>query len=262
MNIINEALFSQESIKKYKEVFNSAQPYRHIVIENFLVKEVADSLVSNFPSIENFKKAYNGLNEKKSEDSSFDAFHPDFTHVRTALKSPAFCQWLSEVTGISDVFMTDDNLGSGLHQGSNGSFLDIHIDFNIHNRLNVHRRLNFLLYLNKDWQDDFGGYLEMWNTDVSECITSVAPLFNRVVVFETSDISYHGYSKITVPEHVTRKSFYGYYYTNEREGATKYHDTIFKAKPSESTGKKVATNLKESFKNFTKRQLKKVGIHI
>ncbi|MBC7919778.1 MAG: 2OG-Fe(II) oxygenase, partial [Ferruginibacter sp.] len=84
--------------------------------------------------------------------------------------SPAFAAWVAKVTGIPGVFVTEDNLGTGLHQGSDGSFLDIHVDFNIHHVKNVHRRLNMLLYLNQDWKPEYGGGMEMWNADMTQMV--------------------------------------------------------------------------------------------
>ena len=149
-----------------------------------------------------------------------------------------------------------------MHQGQNGSYLDIHIDFNIHHVKNIHRRLNLLVFLNKNWEDGYGGKLELWNSDVSECIHAYMPSFNRCVIFETNEISYHGYSKITVPENVTRKSFYSYYYTQLNENAARYHDTTFKARPSEGKVKKIKTDVKEKLKNNIKYWLKEFGIKI
>jgi hypothetical protein len=119
-----------------------------------------------------------------------------------------------------------------------------------------------LIYMNKDWKPEYGGDLEMWNANMTKCIKKVAPVFNRMVIFETNEISYHGYSKVKLPEGVTRKSIYAYFYTTLRKDAVHYHDTVFKAKPDDSTLKKVGTTVKETLKNFTKAQLKKIGIKL
>ena len=134
--------------EELKKSFDIAQPYRHLVIDNFIKADKADELFGNFPTLDELSIHYNGLNEKKSEGSNFETFHPVFTSLQNELKSKDFSKFLTDVTGIRDVFMTDDSLGSGIHQGSDGSFLDVHIDFNIHNKLDVHRRLNLLIYLN------------------------------------------------------------------------------------------------------------------
>jgi Rps23 Pro-64 3,4-dihydroxylase Tpa1-like proline 4-hydroxylase len=263
MKCINGDIFDAARLKKLNDEFNAAAPYRHVVIEGILKLDVADRIFANFPPKNQLNKHYSGLNENKSEGSNFEDFHKEFAFLKEDLSSPEFCKIVEQISGIKDVFVTDDNLGTGVHQGSNGSFLDVHIDFNIHPRKNVHRRLNLLIYLNKHWKPEYGGELEMWDANMTKCEKKVLPMFNRCVIFETSEISYHGYSKINIPEGESRKSFYSYYYTKEREGAShKYHDTVFKAKPEDSTMKKVGTSVKENLKNFTKRQLKKVGINI
>ena len=260
MKLIREDVFDTGSVAQMRQNFDQAHPYRHLVIDNFLTPETADLLYQNFPGVEQLKVHWKGINEKKSEGSDFSGFHEVFSRLREQIISPEFCQWVSGVTGIEEVFVTPDEMGSGLHQGSNGSFLDIHIDFNIHHRLNVHRRLNLLIYLEKNWKEEFGGHLEMWNADMTVCEKKVLPAFNRCVIFETNEISYHGYSKISIPEGITRKSFFAYYYTNLRDGAVKYHDTIFKARPEEGAVKKIQTSIKENIKNTAKSTLKKLGV--
>jgi Rps23 Pro-64 3,4-dihydroxylase Tpa1-like proline 4-hydroxylase len=263
MNCINNTYLQPAKIEELANQFKNGQPYKHIVADNFLKPEIADQLFDHFPSIDRLKKHYKGLNENKSEGSNFSDFHPAFTQVRDCFMSKEFCRWVEQVTGINDVFITDDNLGTGLHQGGDGSFLDIHVDFNIHHLKNVHRRLNMLIYLNKGWQAEYGGAMEMWNADMSKLEKKVLPEFNRCLIFETSEISYHGYSKISLPAGVTRKSFYTYFYTElspETAKQLKYHDTVFKPKPEDSQFKKVGTNVKETTKNFIKAQLKKMGV--
>ena len=256
----NEEYFSEEKVQELHRDFQQAAPYKHLVMDNFLKKDFAENLHNNFPATEKLAKHYDGLNENKSEGANFGDFHPAFAELRKDLMSKEFAAWMAAVTGIDEVFVTDDNLGCGLHEGKNGSFLDVHIDFNIHAEKNVHRRLNMLIYMNKDWKPEYGGDLEMWNANMTSCDKKVSPLFNRAVVFETNEISYHGYSKINVPVGMTRKSIYTYFYTEISEDAVKYHDTIFKPRPDDALTKKIATNTKESIKNFIKRQMRKLGI--
>jgi len=258
--LFNPRLFEEHTIAQLQNEFNTAQPYRHIVIDNFLQTDFAEKLYEHFPPTKVLRKHYDGINERKAEGANFEDFHPDFSRLREALMSPAFYAWVSRVTGIQDVFITNDHLGVGLHEGDNGSFLDVHIDFNIHPEKDVHRRLNLLIYMNRHWEPHYGGDLELWNAEVTECVKKVPPAFNRAVIFETSEISYHGYSRIQVPEGMSRKSVYAYFYTTERADAVPYHDTIFKARPQDSTVKKLVTPVKERLKNSVKAALKKVGI--
>ena len=99
----------------------------------------------------------------------------------------------------------------------------------------LHRRLNILIYFNKDWKPDWGGNIELWDADVKKCHHSFSPVFNRCVVFETNEISYHGVTAVKCPEGMSRKSFAAYYYTKEapKHWTGVSHSTIFKARPDE-----------------------------
>jgi hypothetical protein len=261
LSLINAQYLEEAAIKQLSIDFQNGFPYKHIVLDNFLKPEIAQSLYENFPAVDKLHKHYDGLNEKKSEGSNFEDFHPVFGQLRQEVMSAQMGKWMEKVTGINGVFVTDDKLGTGLHQGGNGSFLDIHVDFSIHHLKNVHRRLNMLIYLNGNWKEEYGGGMEMWNADMSKMEKMVMPLLNRCLIFETNQISYHGYSKINLPEGETRKSFYTYFYTPlTEEDKVKYHDTIFKPKPQDNPLKKLGTNFKETAKNSIKGLLKDLGM--
>jgi len=261
MKHISDRLFEPENAAKMAHEFVTNHPYPHIIIDNFLKPESASAAFEKFPAYEQFNKKYKGLNERKAEGSNIQDFDPVYSEIIGELSSPEMYKWIQQVCNIKeDVVMTDDAEGRGLHMGGKGSFLDIHIDFNIHRKLNLHRRLNILIYLNKEWKTEYGGGLEMWNVDVTKMEKVAEPKFNRCLIFETNEISYHGYGRINIPEHESRKSIYGYYYTKTREGAVPYHDTIFKTRPEEGRIKAIKTDLKEKAKNTVKRVLKKVGI--
>jgi len=258
--IIPSTFFEPANLQRLNQEFNEGKPYRHLKIESFLDDAFANTLYENFPGLDQMSRKYAGLNENKSEGSGFENFHPAFRELKAALNTPDFYRALSTITGIENLYSVDDALGMGVHQGGDGSYLDIHIDFNIHHQRNIHRRVNLLIFLNKNWKESYGGALELWNADVSKLENKYLPLFNRCIIFETSEISYHGYGKIQVPPGETRKSFYGYFYTDLREGAAGYHDTVFKARPEEGMMKKVKTDVKETIKNRAKQVLKKLGI--
>jgi len=260
MNIIPESFYDPANLERLHKEFEVGKPYKHIMIDNFLDEDFANTLYQNFPGEDKMSRTYQGLNENKSEGSGFENFHPGFTQLRSFFLTPEFNKALSKITGIAALFTVEDGLGAGVHYSVDGGYLDIHIDFNIHHIRNIHRRVNLLIYLNKDWKESYGGMLEMWNANVSKLEKSYLPSFNRCVIFETNEISYHGFNKMTLPEGVGRKSIYGYFYTDLREDAKGYHDTIFKARPEEGLAKKIKTDVKETVKNTGKRILKKLGV--
>ncbi len=262
MSIFRADLFEPTTVAELKAKFDAGQPYRNLSIQDLLAEDFARTLVDNFPGQEAMRRHYQGLNEKKSEGSNFDQYHESFDQLRKGLATPEFLRFLEQVTGIDGLILPDDHRGTGVHQGVDGSFLDVHVDFSVHPVKNIHRRLNLLIFLVNDWKEEYGGALELWNEDVTECVTNIYPGYNKAAIFETSDVSYHGYSTIILPEGVTRNSFFSYFYTPIAEGEkVKYHDTIFKARPEEGTAKAIKTNVKEGAKNFVKGTMKKLGLN-
>jgi len=120
--------------------------------------------------------------------------------------------------------------------------------------------LNLILFLNEAWQVDWGGYLELWNASGTECVTRIAPTFNRCVLFLCDEHSYHGYSVIQCPEGITRKSFYLYFFTEVTEKLF-YHDTVFSHLASSNPSRRYAVFAKEFFKNQIKRALYYSGLN-
>ena len=122
-----------------------------------------------------------------------------------------------------------------MHQTQAGGFLNMHADFRTHHHHPTWvRRLNLIVYLNPDWKPEWGGDLELWDSQMTHCVTKLPPIFNHAVIFNTTDDSYHGYpDPIQCPPGVTRKSLALYYYTVEAAPA-KHRSTNYKARPKDS----------------------------
>jgi hypothetical protein len=258
-NLINPAYLSEEKIKEIRQQFETATPCKHVALPDFLLEDVANTLYSNFPKLDALNVKRKSINENKSEEYHFDRFHPQFNEMRDFLNSPEMYQWMSKVTGIDNLSSTYDSLGSGVHQGGPGSFVDIHVDVNMNPAAKLHRRINLLIYLNKNWKNEYGGALEFWDKDVKNCMAKVMPYFNQAAIMVTDETSYHGYAKINIPDDESRKSFYVYYYTPAGKDFV-YRDSRFKTRPDESTAKTVITEVKETLKINAKKFLKFIGV--
>jgi hypothetical protein len=150
------------------------------------------------------------------------------------LQTREFLDFVSAITGIPDLLYDPDYIGGGTHENRDGQGLDQHVDFNFHPGTRWHRRLNLIVYLNPEWDAAWGGNLQLqadpWNGDASG--PSITPLFNRAVIFETTERSWHGFSNIQLPtdkKHLSRKSFAIYLYTKERlpEETAASHATVY-----------------------------------
>ena len=137
--------------------------------------------------------------------------------ILNTFNSSKFISFLEVLTSIHGLIPDPHFVGSGFQQVMNGGKLGIHVDFNFHKGLNLYRRLNVLIYFNKNWKEEYGGHLELWDREMQKCVKTIPPIFNRCVVFETSSFSWHGHpDPIRVPEGVTRKSIVLYYYTSNQ----------------------------------------------
>src|SRR5210317_1375555 len=257
--IINPKYLDPAFAAELTTAYDTASPCKHIVLEDFFQEDIALDLFNNFPSIDQLNVKRKSLNEDKSEDYHFERWHPSFSKVRSAVASKEWSDQLERITGIEGLHTTTDALGSGVHQGKNGSYVDIHIDVNMNSKLGLWRRINLLVYLNKNWKPEYGCALELWNKEMTECVTQVPPTFNTAVIFYTDDNSPHGYRKINIPEGESRKSFYTYFYTKPGEGVS-YRDSKFVSRPDDAASKKLATGVKETLKINGKKLLKFIGL--
>jgi len=215
-----------------REQYAIAEPFPHIVVDGLFDEGDLDSILAGFPSREEMQWVeFDNPLEKKlgfyHERSRLSEIVRDFLNDMNSFE---MLTWLEALTGIDGLIPDPYFGGGGLHQIEPGGFLKIHADFNVHPKLKLDRRLNMLVYLNKEWRDEWGGHLELWDADGTTCRKRISPLFNRTVVFSTSDTSYHGHPHpLTCPEGVTRKSVSLYYYTCGRPASERSapHDTLF-----------------------------------
>lgn len=242
-----------EKARRLREEYARADPFPHIVIDDLFPNEVLDSILDEFPKIGeiNWERFDHGTEKKLA--SKLEIQLGDRTREFVwGLNSQVFITFLETLTGIEGLIPDPHLFGGGLHQIVNGGFLKIHADFNRSEKLKLDRRINLLLYLNRDWKEEYGGHLQLWARDMSRCVTRVLPVFNRCVIFNTTDFSYHGHpDPLTCPESRTRKSVAMYYYTNGRppEEISGDHTTLFKARPGEQIA---PSNAPHSFRSAVK----------
>ena len=149
-----------------------------------------------------------------------------------ALNSRPFILFLEELTGIGGLIPDPYYAGGGVHVVSNGGHLDIHADFNHHGKLNLERRINVLIYLNKDWQAEWGGSFEIWGEGMTTKVDSFVPIYNRMVCFNTGSTTWHGNPEpVNHPKGEPRMSLALYYYTATWDHTRKEHTTLFKPRP-------------------------------
>jgi hypothetical protein len=213
--------------KDRAQEFKNAQPFPHLLLSDFLPTELIDLLISEFPGPEDIewnewgpgrtRRLPEGLLNKLGQ-SDEQQFGPFTRHFMAQLNSATFVSFLEKLTGIEGIVVDPTYNACGLHSTGVGGRLMIHTDQNRHPHSGhvLHQVLNLILYLNRDWKDEYGGQLELWTRDAKPAV-KIAPLANRAVLFATGTRSFHGHPEpVACPEGHRRNSIAVYYYSFDR----------------------------------------------
>jgi 2OG-Fe(II) oxygenase superfamily len=199
--------------------YRQVHPFPHIYMDDFFDAEQLRQVVAEFPELGQEQDInYVNPNENKYASKGEGRLGPKAKELVHLLNSEPFLQFLQEMTGIQETLIPDPYLeGGGYHQIKPGGFLKVHVDFHKHRAMQLDRRINVLVYLNENWEESYGGHFELWERDMSKCAVKIAPLFNRMAIFSTTDYSWHGHpDALTCPPNRSRRSLALYYYTNGR----------------------------------------------
>ena len=212
-----------------------ALPFPHVVIDDFLPLDYANKILDVFPDQHSplwldWKQrdtVHQPLKQGIGHASRLQDVSPYLQNVLTAFNSYPFINFLEKLTAIDKLLPDAHFYGGGLHQILSGGKLAIHADANILGPADLYRRVNVLLYLNKNWRPEYRGDLELWDETLQGCRKSIAPVFNRLVVFNTNKKSFHGHPvPLNTPPELTRKSIALYYYTAKPAPDEIYDDQI------------------------------------
>ena len=210
---------SLTAAKEYKNYHNGL-PFPNIVIENFFNEDYLNQILLDFPDLSKIKSSqkYLNKNEIKYANNDYQNFPDSIKNFFEFLNSNMYLNFLQKLTSVKEKLIVDPQLnGGGLHEIKKGGVLKIHTDFNKHPSLKLDRRINVLIYLNKDWKDQYGGHLELWDKDMLGCKKKILPTFNKMVIFSTNDFSNHGHpDPVICPLNQSRKSIALYYFSEGR----------------------------------------------
>ena len=233
-----DSIFNYDLVKlakDLKEEFISNEPFPYLEIKNLFNEDVLSQAVEEIKDTQAKSRQYRDKNQIKDlvEGRALIQSSPEnIRKVFTALNSDYFTTFLRDITDIPDLFPDDTFRGGGIHHIPQGGKLGIHIDFSRPSwDSSVYRRANVLLYLNKDWQEEWGGHLELWDKSVrsgGQCIKKISPEFNTLALFGTQKASWHGHpTPLQCPKDRARQSFAAYYYSKHPSDDLQEHSTVF-----------------------------------
>ncbi len=226
----------QQQLDELRSRFNSAEPFRHLVIDNFFDTQFCQDLVASFPEFDDeFARNEMGVVGRKAVRTDVRSLGVPFCSLDDYIQTDEFLDTIGQMTGIDKLRYDPAYVGGGTHDNRSGQGLYPHVDFNYHPLDGRHRRLNLIIYLNEDWQEDWGGNLELhsnpWDLNNNR-ISSVLPEMNRAILFETNEHSWHGFQPIRSPDPASplaRRSFAIYLYTDDRpeDDTAVEHSTVY-----------------------------------
>jgi Rps23 Pro-64 3,4-dihydroxylase Tpa1-like proline 4-hydroxylase len=200
-------------------------PFYYQVIDNFFNQEQAKTISKEFPEYNSdIWYCYNNPLENKKTCNNWYQFGPETYKTLTMLNSKEFIRQLQKITGIPKLYPDIGLHGGGLHIHGTGGKLNVHLDYSIHPKLKLQRKLNLIIYLEEDWNPEWGGNLELWSHNKEKNrpdkrFATIDNVFNRAVLFDTTKNSWHGFpDPLTCPEGKYRKSLAVYYLTDPPEG--------------------------------------------
>lgn len=220
-----------EYARRAASSYRTADPFPHLVEDGLFDPTYLETVLDEFEAMDRGGWRHSeSEHERKWSTDDVLRMGPFTAALIGQLNSAPFVEFLETVTGIAGLVPDPHLRGGGLHEIRRGGLLGVHADFNVHPRLKLYRRLNLLVYLNKDWLPEWGGALELWDRQGQGAVRLVPPVFNRAVLFDTSNLSYHGHPHpLACPPDRSRKSVALYYYTAERAPgeAPEPHGTVF-----------------------------------
>jgi Rps23 Pro-64 3,4-dihydroxylase Tpa1-like proline 4-hydroxylase len=239
-----------------KNEFKNSKPFNHVIIDNFFIPEIAEQLYLDFPKYEDdaITVFYRNPVENKKALNSWDKFPGATYSAFTFLSRNYFLNRVKFLTGCEELYPDMGLHGGGWHMHGHNSndsgFLNVHLDYKIHPKLLEERKLNIIIYMTKDWNADWGGELELWSHDEEtqqpkEKIKSVECIFNRAILFDTTQNSWHGLpNPIKCPKNEFRRSLAMYYTQPSSEGTNHRKRALFVPKPEQKNDPEILDFIK------------------
>ena len=231
------------------------EPFDHWIIDDFFSPDKAQRITEEFPAYDDERwYFYENAIENKKTLQDWLRFPPEIYQTLQDLCSNDFIETIKSMTGIKNLYPDYGLHGGGLHMHGRGGNLNIHKDYSIHPRLKMQRKLNLIVYMSDDWDPSWGGGLELWSNNPEtnkpkELVKTIEPKFNRAILFDTTQDSWHGLPKpLTCPDGKYRKSLAVYYLTDVDENTEERYRALFVPTEEQLTDPEIVKLCKERSK--------------
>jgi len=212
-DLVDKRLSDETYLQNLRERIQSADPFQHFVEDGWFNPVLLELVLEEFED-----KPWKAFTDKYQDTRRWPVgskLGPASQLYFSIVNAGWFVRMLSGLTGVEDLVVDVQLYGGGLHETRPGGMFGIHRDFDRHVRTGLNNEMVMITYLNKDWQPEWHGALELWDPTATRKITSVEPQFGRTILMRHGKSSYHGHPQaLTTPEGVVRRSLATYFYTN------------------------------------------------
>jgi Rps23 Pro-64 3,4-dihydroxylase Tpa1-like proline 4-hydroxylase len=211
---------------------------RHAAIDDLLPESVAVEIREAFPDTRGMR-LLDSFRERKYTSKSLDKFSPILAEITMAFQQRNVLEAVAAITGTRDAVGDPLLYAGGISAMKKGHFLNPHIDNSHDYEQKNYRVLNLLYYCSPDWKPEFGGNLELWDESVTTPI-EIPSLFNRLVLMETNERSWHSVNEVKVDS--LRCCVSNYYFSpHSPNGYETTHVTFFQGRPEQKLRRVVST---------------------
>jgi Rps23 Pro-64 3,4-dihydroxylase Tpa1-like proline 4-hydroxylase len=201
------------------------------ILENVLPAAHARAIYEAFPPAERLVLKRT-LGQLKYVGYQMDAYDPLLTETVYAFQDPRIVRAIGGITGLTGLLPDDKLYAGGISLMTEGQYLNPHLDNSHDLERNNYRVLNLLYYVTPDWPDDAGGHLELWDHGPGKPQRAIHSRFNRLVVMQTDERSWHSVSKVV--RDGRRCCISNYYFSPRPAGRDgSYHVTAFRGWPGQ-----------------------------
>ena len=213
--------FDAKATASLKQAFIEAEPFPHLVLDGLFNGDLLDLVGEEFSQLDrtDWRRARSD-NDSYYRSQYQHALKPAAELYFARLHSKAFVKLLSDITGVASLIPDPGLLGGGLHESKTGDWFGVHVDFARHAKTLLANELVVITYLNRDWRDEYGGALELWDADTGACVRRIAPVFGRTVILKYGKSHLHGHpDPVAAPDGRSRRSVAAYFYGAPVAGA-------------------------------------------
>jgi len=218
--LLDPRLKQADYVETLRRQFVAAQPFEHLVVEGLFhprLLALAEQEFELFPPVS--WRSLENKHESTMRSEPGSALGPASRIYFDLVNSAPFMSLLSRITAVDDLICDPYRYGGGLHESRAGGRFGIHLDFDCHVRTGLKNEMVLLTYLNRDWDSDWNGDLELWDSRQRARAASVRPDMGRSVLLRHGADSFHGHPRpLAAPPGRVRRSLANYYYSNPQAG--------------------------------------------